>query len=600
MARYHLNAHDVITRAKGDKIVRVAAYAARTKLRDDRYGVTYDFSRRPGLVFAEIMAPTDAPDWARDREAFWNAVEKAEKRKDSQLGIPYDIALPHELTLEQNIALIRDYCQKEFLSRGLVVDVAIHEPDPDKDQRNIHAHILIPTRPVDENGFTKKQRTADSKKSWEQERKENIVRLRKSWAETHNLHIDAAGFDSSHHIDHRSLEEQGIDREPTRHRGAASDHMEERGIATDRGDDHRNIEAENQKRALRKRKRRDYAEAPEAASMPDSGSTDDKIAADAKAKEQKRQEEAAKQEQDRQDEAGKEQARRQQAFIDEDKLLKELGQQFRERQIQLVEEMRREQERIDALKKDPERIDSHFVELERTTEGHRQAFIDRDEKKYLEGDIRDPGARYAQALTQHYTYINPYESFAKVAMAEHNSFRTDQEILASSIAKATDPKEREMLQTRKLIEAYDYLMITGERIAKMSEILSGELVKGEGRLESKESKRIREQINGKDILDKNDKKIGFEDGYKQKAQALREHYRELQAQMAPTKERVQPQSAAEKIVADAKRETQAPSTKLRPAPDKYKPLKPKTQEEMDREKQQELERKAQQDRERGR
>jgi len=134
----------------------------------------------------------------------------------------------------------------------------------------------------------------------------------------------------------------------------------------------------------------------------------------------------------------------------------------------------------------------------------------------------------------------------------------------------------------------------------MSEILSGELVKGEGRLESKESKRIREQINGKDILDENDKKVGFEDGFKQKAQALRERYRELQAErMGPTEEREQPQSAAEKIVADAKRETQAPSTKARPGLDD-KELEQKTQEEKDRLKQQELERKAQQARERER
>ena len=283
--------------------------------------------------------------------------------------------------------------------------------------------------------------------------------------------------------------------------------------------------------------------------MPDSGSPVDKggVAVDdkeqerqdqARKQEEDRQEHARKLEEDRQEQARKEQDRLQQASIAEDKRLQELGDQFRERQRQLAEEFRKEQERIAAQKKeqerfdtrkpDPDRIDSHLRQLEETTERHRQTFVDRDEKKYLEGDIRDPGTRYAKALAQNYTLSNPYESLAKAAMAEHASFRADQETLASSIAKATDPKEREMLQTRKLIEGYDYLMITGERIAKMSEILSGELVNG--RLVSKESIRMRELIDGKDKFNEKDEKTGFEDGYKQKAQKLRQHYRDLQAE----------------------------------------------------------------------
>ncbi len=289
MAQYHLSAHAVISRSNGQKVVRSAAYAAGERLRDDRYGEVHDFTRRRHVLDVAMVVPENAPDWALNREEFWNAVEQKEKRKDSQLAIPYDIALPFELTLDQNIALIREYAKTEFADRGLVADIAIHRPDPRRDPRNVHAHILIPTRTIDEDGFCPKPSTAKSKREWEQEREDNIRRLRESWAEHHNRHLDAAGFDSSHHIDHRSLQEQGIDREPTRHRGVAADHMEQRGITTDRGDDYRGIQAENQDRALRKRQRKDYAGAPEASPMPDAQSPQDKIAEEAIRKEQERQ-----------------------------------------------------------------------------------------------------------------------------------------------------------------------------------------------------------------------------------------------------------------------------------------------------------------------
>ena len=153
MAQYHLSAHAVISRANGQKVVRSAAYAAGERLQDDRYGEVHDFTRRRHVLYVAMVVPQNAPDWARDREQFWNAVEHKEKRKDSQLAIPYDIALPYELTLEQNIALIREYAKTAFADRGLVADVAIHRPDPRRDPRNIHAHILIPTRPIDEDGL---------------------------------------------------------------------------------------------------------------------------------------------------------------------------------------------------------------------------------------------------------------------------------------------------------------------------------------------------------------------------------------------------------------------------------------------------------------
>jgi hypothetical protein len=542
MSHYHLSAHDVITRSKGDKVIRVAAYAAREKLRDERYGETHNFTRRRHeLLYSTMLAPDLAPEWTRNRQQFCNAVEEAEKRKDSQLGIPYDIALPHELTLEQNIALITAYCQKEFVSRGLVVDLNLHQPDPKKDQRNIHAHILIPTRPVDEHGFTKKQRNANSRKSWQQERKENIERLRKSWADIHNLHIAAAGFDNSHHIDHRSYAEQGIRLEPTTHRGVASDHMEERGITTNRGDEYRDIQAENEKRSLQNGKPSDYAEKPEASFMPDAQSDQQKI-----------EEEAIRKEQERQEQARRDQDKLQNELVAADKNLKELGQIYREAQqireslVKQAQELeaanhRWEQQQEQRQREEQRRqnpYDDYTKEQAVAVENRRQDLIVNRDRQYLEGDIRDPAARYAQALHHNYDFLgDPYMSLAKVAIAEHAAFRKEQEVLSAEIAKTADPKLREVLEIRRKIEGYDYLSMAGERVAVQSILLNGRKDPVTGRLDSEEAKKMRERINGKEIKDENNKVIGYEPGgYKQKAQALRDQYRDLQAERSKDQE----------------------------------------------------------------
>jgi hypothetical protein len=625
MAQYHLSAHAVISRSNGQKVVRSAAYAAGERLYDDRYGEVHDFTRRRHVLYNAMTAPENAPDWARDRGQFWNALEQKENRKNSQLAIPYDIALPYELTLDQNIALIREYAKAEFTDRGLVADIAIHRPDPRRDPRNVHAHILIPTRPIDENGFGPKTRNATTREGWEQEREENILRLRESWAEHHNRHMAAAGFDNSHYIDHRSLEDQGIEREPTTHRGVASDHMEQRGITTGRGDDYRDIQAENQKRALRKRKRKDYAEAPEAAPMPDSGSPADKVLADARAKEQERQDQAHKQEQERQEKARKDQDKLQEELVAADKKLKELGQIHREAQahrdrlVQQTQELealqsRIERELVERYKRQSP-VEAYLSQHDRTVQDRRQEQIDFRDRRYLEGDIRDSGTRYSQALNQHYDGGDPYQSLAKAAMAEHTSFRKDQELLTTEIAKTADPKAREALEIRRRIEGYEYLMITGERIAVQSELITG-------RTNSEEAVKMRNAVRVEILKDENGKQTAFP-GYTQLAENLRFRYRELQAERTGVaKEREQPQSAAEKIVADAKRQTPeraapdkqqerpvsaaekivadaklrtpAPSRSRKTDPDKYKDLDP--QKAQDQQNQQQRDRKAQKDR----
>ena len=143
MAIYHLNAN-VISRGRGQSIVAAAAYRSGTRLRDDRYGSTHDYTAKRGGAHAEIMAPAGAPDWVRDREALWNRVESAELRKDSQLARAIEVGLPVELSADQCLVLVRDYIARTFVSKGMVADFSIRRDNPE----NPLAHLLLTLREV--------------------------------------------------------------------------------------------------------------------------------------------------------------------------------------------------------------------------------------------------------------------------------------------------------------------------------------------------------------------------------------------------------------------------------------------------------------------
>ena len=128
---------------KGQSAVGAASYRAGERLKDERRGKWYDYRMHPGILHKEILAPGNAPEWMLDRGQLWNAVEKAEKRKDSQVARSIDIGLMSELSLGQNVELIRGFIQDQFVKQGMIADLAIHAPGPDSDDRNIHAHILL-------------------------------------------------------------------------------------------------------------------------------------------------------------------------------------------------------------------------------------------------------------------------------------------------------------------------------------------------------------------------------------------------------------------------------------------------------------------------
>src|SRR5271163_4208981 len=131
MAIFHLNAK-VISRGKGQSAIAAAAYRSGERLRDEQAGEQKFYTARAErILFTDIMAPKNAPEWAHDRNALWNHAERAEKRKDAQLAREIEVSLPHELTEQQRQWLVKDFAREAFVRKGYAVDIAIHAPEKD-------------------------------------------------------------------------------------------------------------------------------------------------------------------------------------------------------------------------------------------------------------------------------------------------------------------------------------------------------------------------------------------------------------------------------------------------------------------------------------
>ena len=211
----------------------------------------FDYTRKCGVEHAEIVLPLEAAkrdiNWARDRQQLWNAAEVAEKRQDARVAREYEVALPQELTQAQRLELTRTFSQELANRYGCAVDFALHEPHREGDERNFHAHILTTTRQIEATGLGAKTSIewsdTDRAKRGLSCGKEEIAEIRERWAVLTNEKLQELGHESR--VDHRSLEAQGIELEPTVHLGPAVSGMERRGIATEVGE---RIKAEVQAR----------------------------------------------------------------------------------------------------------------------------------------------------------------------------------------------------------------------------------------------------------------------------------------------------------------------------------------------------------------
>jgi hypothetical protein len=141
VAIYHLHAQ-MVKRAEGESSVAGAAYRSGSRLYEESTGLVHDYTRKHGVEHSEILAPDAAPAWVHDRQTLWNTVEAAERRKDAQVAREIQVGLPIELSDSEQLALVRDYVKREFITKGMVADIGIHRDNPN----NPHSHILLTTR----------------------------------------------------------------------------------------------------------------------------------------------------------------------------------------------------------------------------------------------------------------------------------------------------------------------------------------------------------------------------------------------------------------------------------------------------------------------
>ncbi|WP_138995286.1 MobQ family relaxase [Larkinella sp. C7] len=251
----HANLHiNVIARSAGRNAigasayrsasaVACAAYRAGEKAKDDRYDKTHDYSKKQNVLHAEIITPEGAPEWMKDRQALWNAVEAGEKRKDARLAKEAVLVLPRNLDTEQHKEVVETFIRNNLTKHSLVADYAIHSPDASDGGKNPHAHVMFTLRPVEGDGFGKKltgfKNVLDNP--------DTIPEWRKSYESILNEVSEKA--DSNIQFDLRSLKEKGIDREPQPKVGPKVKHMEERGYLTDWGQEVRRVAHRNNARA---------------------------------------------------------------------------------------------------------------------------------------------------------------------------------------------------------------------------------------------------------------------------------------------------------------------------------------------------------------
>lgn len=288
----------------GRSAVAAAAYMSCSRIYNDYDGIQHDYTRKQGLVWQQVFLPDMAPvEWA-DREILWNAVEEAEKTKDSRLAREFVVALPVELDRDEWIALLTDFIRVNFVTEGMCADVCIH----DTDGHNPHAHIMLTVRPLtkdgkwqhktekeylcirdgEERGFTATEFKSEKSQGWEKQyqykvgkkrvymppsqaeaqgyeriskypkstkygrqnpisarwnSEDQLALWRAAWADVTNRFLERSG--SQERIDHRSHAERGLDEQPTIHEGVVARALEQKGIISDRRELNRQIKADN-------------------------------------------------------------------------------------------------------------------------------------------------------------------------------------------------------------------------------------------------------------------------------------------------------------------------------------------------------------------
>lgn len=261
MAIFHCSTK-LISRSAGRSAVAAAAYRSATQLTDQRTGLSHDYTKKQGVIQAYTLLPSGQQV---AREALWNAAEIAENRKDARTAREWIVALPEELvprtdqtrkliTGSPDFELVEQFAKALSQRYQVAVDVAIHAPDQEGDQRNYHAHILTTTRQVQEQEGTWALTTkspielsdTDRRKQGLGSGADEVKAVRQLWETLANTKLEQER--KIERIDHRSFKDQGIDQAPSVHLGYKATEMERKKLYSERGDLNRLIAHQNHRR----------------------------------------------------------------------------------------------------------------------------------------------------------------------------------------------------------------------------------------------------------------------------------------------------------------------------------------------------------------
>jgi len=240
----------MISRGKSKSAVASAAYISCEKIRNEWDGEVHDYHNKKGLLHSEIFLPEHAPKEFLDRSTLWNSVELNERAINAQLARNFIIALLKELSLEENKALIREFVRENFVSKGMIADLAIHQEN-DEGNGNIHALIMTTVRPLNKDGTwgakSKKEHLLDEQGNMilgkngkpktrkidltDWNNKDNAEKWREHFATLCNRYLEIAG--EQKRVDHRSYQRQGKEEIPTIHLGASASALERKGVETE-------------------------------------------------------------------------------------------------------------------------------------------------------------------------------------------------------------------------------------------------------------------------------------------------------------------------------------------------------------------------------
>lgn len=227
-----------VARGAGRRATAAAAYRSGERVRDERTGELFNYSRRRDVLHTEIFLPSQFDGvpvaWGRSRERLWNTAEHAEKRYNARVAREYQLSLPAELDGVRRVALARAFAREIADRYKVAVDLAVHEPRPDGDPRNFHAHLLTTTREVTPAGLGAKVGLDMSLRERQRralpDHRQEFVHVRERWATLTNQALRDANIDAR--VDHRSLAAQGIDREPLPAIPLMHLKMEQRGLSS--------------------------------------------------------------------------------------------------------------------------------------------------------------------------------------------------------------------------------------------------------------------------------------------------------------------------------------------------------------------------------